>query len=288
MRGGKPTGRPRGPFPNPAPLQPARAGGLQSAWPSSSRLPSSRFQERKLRLGEHQGGLLGRRGSCWPSLAAAPRPGCALARRGGGGGGVGPGPSRARSRRTRRGAQREGPGWAAISLPRSVASSQGSDSSTAFRGRAGAAPGRPQPGAGEPIARRKCDPARAAHHPQGSPEPAGLTGASGSRARGEAVRPRRVSTQHEGGSAPAARSPAREPDAPGLIPRAQEGGQAPNPEIGGQKGPEQKQEFLASDAVPLELRERRPGAWFQHSPATRRSCAAGLGRDRGRERGSRG
>lgn len=163
----------------------------QSACPSSSRLPSSRFQERKLRLGVRRGRPARALGKLLPSLAEAPRPGCALARRGGGGGGVGPGPSGARSRRTRTRAPcarvRDGQPSVYSGLwrrPRVQSPAQ------PLAGGQGQPRGRPRPSAEEPVVRRKYDPARAARRPRGSPKSAGLTGASGSRRCGGAVPPR--------------------------------------------------------------------------------------------------
>lgn len=138
-----------------------------------------------------RGGLLGHSGSCWPSLAEAPRPGCALARRGGGGGGVGPGLSGARSRRTRTRAPcarvRDGQPSVYSGLWRRPSVQSPAQPLAGGRGQPR---GRPRPSTEEPVVRRKCDPARAARRPRGSPKSAGLTGASGSRTCGGAVPPR--------------------------------------------------------------------------------------------------
>lgn len=144
---------------------------------------------------------------------------------------MGPGVSGARSRRTRRGARREGPGWAAISLLRSVASSGCSVSSAAVRRRAGATPGTASAG----HRRARCaQEVRSRSGRSPSPGFAGIRRVNRGLWVPDVCRCRpaqRVFTPSAGRSAPAARKPTREPRAPGLIPRAKKGAQTPNPRI---------------------------------------------------------
>lgn len=238
---------------------------------------------RKLRPGESREGLSGRPGIWWPTPAQAPRAGpssSALTA------GLRPRPAgrwgRRRGARTRaerapggrgRGAPREGPGWAVISLPRCVAWSLGSAPSAPFNANLGTERRGKAPGSGlsrvmerPPRAPRSAQEVRSCPGRSRAPSFAGArrvngNGGSPRRARRGAAR---LSRAGRGGSLSRARvglrKPGREPHLragrAGVNPSGPGGaGQAQNPRIGGQQG--LQLESLRSLQPSLAERERR-------------------------------
>lgn len=238
----------------PAPPQPAMQKGSRAPCLAPP-APKSSSQVRKLRPGEPREGLTSTRGiggRAWrraPGRAfqlgagcrAAPSPGGAVGRRRG----APTGAERAPGGRGG-GSWREGPGWAAISLPRCVAWSLGSAPRPPLmpamvrkdgeKPPGAASPGRWRALPAPPASRRKCDPARAASGPGCSPAPAGLTAAGGPPVRPSEGLPGCAGLGGEGLQAARGRvcaspagSPAGEQGAQGLIPWARRGEPGPDP-----------------------------------------------------------